>query len=228
MAFISLVPLVLLLAMSTLSTQPRMPPKNHTQPYPASPTTSAFASVSQTSTRIFLEIRYYVRRGFFSLILHQQQIIRTRISIALDQATTQLSVLPVDWEITADDPEPEYIHDDYADHNWRMFLRDVRIAMAPAALSKCIEATPLKDLLSHSTYVNRVMRFSGHGVHTERPGDVRAVNRRFGKAVPVPKPFSENDSFLLWARSYLYSGWWAFFAELYEDLTSMGDTVREW
>ncbi|KAK0476758.1 hypothetical protein IW261DRAFT_1637204 [Armillaria novae-zelandiae] len=156
-------------------------------------------------TRIFLEVRYYIRCGFSPLILHDRSTVRTRISITLDQATTQLGVLPVDWEITTDDLEPEYIHGDYADHDWRMFLWDARIAMAPATLSKCIEATPLKDLLSHSTYVNRVMRFSGHGVHTERSGDVRAVNRRFGKAARVSRPFSEIDSFFfLWARFYLY------------------------
>ncbi|KAK0225563.1 hypothetical protein IW262DRAFT_1356743, partial [Armillaria fumosa] len=85
-------------------------------------------------TRLVLEIRYYIRRGFFCLILDHHQIIRTRISIKLDQATTQPSVLPVDWEITAHDPEPEYIRGEYADSNWKMFLRDARTAMAPTAL----------------------------------------------------------------------------------------------
>ncbi|PBK95505.1 hypothetical protein ARMGADRAFT_1078221 [Armillaria gallica] len=163
-------------------------------------------------TRIFLEIRYHVRRGFFALILYRHQIIRTRISVTLDQATTGLSVLPVDWEITADDPEPDYIRGEYADPNWIMFLRDATNAMAPAALSKCVKAIPLQDLLSHSTYLNCVMRFSGHGIHTETPGDVRGMNRRFGKAVRVPRPFSL----------------WAFFAEVYEDFTWMDNTVREW
>ncbi len=123
-------------------------------------------------TRIFLEIRYYVRCGFFCLILFQRQIIWTRISIALDQATTSLSVLPVDWEITVDDPEPVYVRGEYADPNWIMFLRDATRAMAPAALSKCIKTVPPDDLLSHSTYLNCVLRFSGHGIHTETPGDV--------------------------------------------------------
>ncbi|KAK0505113.1 hypothetical protein EDD18DRAFT_325265 [Armillaria luteobubalina] len=163
-------------------------------------------------TRLVLEIRYSIRRGFFCLILDHHQIIRTRLSITLDQATTHPGVLRIDWEITADDPEPEYIRGEYADSSWRMFLRDARRAMAPAALSNCIRATPLDVLLSHSTYMNRVMRFSSHSALTERPGDVRGVNRRFGKASRVVRPFS----------------WWAFFEELYEDLTWMGDTVREY
>ncbi|KAK0448788.1 hypothetical protein EV421DRAFT_1784570 [Armillaria borealis] len=176
------------------------------------PNYAGFRKCFPNLTRIFLEIRYYVRRGFFSLILYQRQIIRTRISVTLGQGTTGLSVLPVDWEITADDPEPDYIRGEYADPNWMMFLRDATRAMAPAALSKCIKTIPLEDLLSHSTYLNCVLRFSGHGVHTETPGDVRGMNRHFGKAVRVPRPFSL----------------WAFFAELYEDLTWMDNTVREW
>ncbi|PBK73558.1 hypothetical protein ARMSODRAFT_952653 [Armillaria solidipes] len=35
--------------MSTSSTQPRTPPRNHTPPYPVFPTTSASANVFQTS-----------------------------------------------------------------------------------------------------------------------------------------------------------------------------------
>ncbi|SJK97127.1 uncharacterized protein ARMOST_00378 [Armillaria ostoyae] len=173
------------------------------------PNYAGFRKCFPNLTHIFLEIRYYVRRGFFSLILYERQIIRTRISIALDQATTRL---PVDWDITADDPEPEYIRGEYADPNWIMFLRDATRAMAPAALSKCIKTVPLEEMLSHSTYLNCVLRFSGHGVHTETPGDVRGMNRRFGKAVRVPRPFSL----------------WALFAEVYEDITWMDDTVREW
>ncbi|KAK0225565.1 hypothetical protein IW262DRAFT_695660 [Armillaria fumosa] len=149
-------------------------------------------------TRIFLEIRYYVRRGIFSVILYDRQTVRTRISIALDQATTQPSVLPVSWEITADNPDPKYIRGEYTDRNWRMFLRAAMRTMAPAALrlSKCIKATPAEVLVARSTYVNRVMRFSGRVVHTERLGDVRGVNRRFGNAVQS-RPSSESDPFLL-------------------------------
>ncbi|PBK73555.1 hypothetical protein ARMSODRAFT_1081733 [Armillaria solidipes] len=176
------------------------------------PNYAGFRKCFPNLTRIFLEIRYHVRRGFFSLILYQRQFIRTRISVTLDQATTGLSVLPVDWEITADNPEPEYIRGEYADPNWMMFLRDATRAMAPAALSKCIKTVPLEDLLSHSTYLNCVLWFSGHGIHTETPGDVRGMNRRFGKAVRVPRPFSL----------------WAFFAEVYEDITWMDNTVSEW
>ncbi|KAK0437960.1 uncharacterized protein EV420DRAFT_1486833 [Desarmillaria tabescens] len=144
-------------------------------------------------THIFLEIGYCVRRGFFYLIMSQDQIVRTRISIALDQATTQLSALPVDWEIVVYDLAPYFISDEYADPDWIVFLRDATCAMAPAALSKCVKEIPLEDMLSHSTYLNCVRRFSGHGVHTETEGDARGINRCFAKA--IRRPFSESNSF---------------------------------
>ncbi|PBK95433.1 hypothetical protein ARMGADRAFT_1078162 [Armillaria gallica] len=72
-----------------------------------------FPNISQ----IFLEIRYRIRGRWFRYILSQQQIVRTRISVALDQATTQLSVLPVDWEITAYNPAPDYIYGRFAGPN---------------------------------------------------------------------------------------------------------------
>ncbi|PBK73514.1 hypothetical protein ARMSODRAFT_952593 [Armillaria solidipes] len=42
-------------------------------------------------------------------------------------------------------------------------------------------------------------------------GDVRGMNRRFGKAVRVPRPF----------------GIWAFFVESYEYITWMDDTAQD-
>ncbi|SJK97088.1 uncharacterized protein ARMOST_00338 [Armillaria ostoyae] len=158
-------------------------------------------------TKIFLEIRYRVRGRGFLLILSQNQIIRTRISIALDQATTQLSVLSIDWEIAAYDPAPDYIYGQYADPNWAIFLEDVIRCMAPGPLFKCFRPISFKDMISRSTYINRVRRFSGHGVLTETEGDVRGMNRRFGRA--ARRPFS--------LRTFL--------AEAYEDFTRMGDTV---
>ncbi len=144
-------------------------------------------------TQIFLEIRYRVRGRWFHYILSQQQIIRTRISIALDQATTQLSVLPVDWEIAAYNPEPDYIYGRFADPNWEMFLNAATRSMAPAALFECVRAISLKDMLSRSTYQNRIRRFSGHGIYTETMGDARGVNCRFGKA--NRRTFGENIFF---------------------------------
>ncbi|PBK95448.1 hypothetical protein ARMGADRAFT_1078174 [Armillaria gallica] len=156
-------------------------------------------------TQIFLEIRCRDRRGYFLLIMpRQHHTIRTRISIALDQATTQLSVLPVDWEIVVENPEPDYIYGEHAHSSWIMFLEDASRYMAPGALFECLKATPFEDMLSHSTYLNCVRRFSGHGVHAETEGDVRGMNRRFGKAVRVPRPFGKNDSFFLCAKSHFY------------------------
>ncbi|KAK0462650.1 uncharacterized protein EV420DRAFT_1639864 [Desarmillaria tabescens] len=161
-------------------------------------------------TQIFLEITYRVRdRWWTLLILSQEQIVRTRISLALDQATTQLSVLPVDWEIAAYNPAPDYIYGRIADSNWEMFLEAITRPMAPRTLSKCVRATPFKDLILRSTYLNCVRRFSGHGVLTETKGDVGGINRRFGTT--VRRPF----------------GLWTFLEEMYEFITWVDDTVPE-
>ncbi|KAK0240688.1 hypothetical protein EDD85DRAFT_375785 [Armillaria nabsnona] len=97
-----------------------------------------------------------------------------RISVALGQATTQLSVLPIDWEIAAYNPAPNYIHGKYADPNWIIFLEDTTRGIAPATF-KCVRTGPFEEVLSHSAYLNCVRRFSGHGVHTETEGDVRGI-----------------------------------------------------
>ncbi|KAK0448760.1 hypothetical protein EV421DRAFT_1733012 [Armillaria borealis] len=148
-------------------------------------------------TKVTLEIKYRVRGRCFRFILSQQQIIQTRISIALDQATTQFSVLPVDWEIIAYKP----CHPD-PDRNWEMFLEDVTRCMAPGALS-CFREISFQDMLSQSTYVNGIRRFSGHYNHTEWEGDVRGINRRFVKAAQVQRSFSENNSFFLCTGSLI-------------------------
>ncbi len=114
-------------------------------------------------TKITLEIKYRVRGRCFRFILSQRQLIQTRITIALDQATTQFSVLPVHWEIIAykpSHPDPD------RNLNWEMFLEDVTRCMAPGALS-CFKKISFQDMLSQSTYLNGVRRFSGHCIHTE-------------------------------------------------------------
>ncbi|PBK95458.1 hypothetical protein ARMGADRAFT_1164025 [Armillaria gallica] len=159
--------------------------------------------------KIFLEVRYRVRGRWFLLILSQHQIIRTQISIALDQATTQLSILPVDWEIAAYNPAPDYIYGQHADPNWTIFLEDVIHCMAPGPLFECFGPISFKDMISRSTYINCVRRFSGHGILTETKGDVQGTNRHFGRA--ARRPFSL----------------WTFLAEAYEDITWIDDTVPE-
>ncbi len=148
-------------------------------------------------TKITLEIKYRVRGRCFRFILSQQQLIQTRITIALDQATTQFTVLPVDWEIIAYKPS----HPD-PDRNWEMFLEDVTRCMAPGALS-CFKKISFQNMLSQSTYLNGVRRFSGHCIHTEWEGDVRGINRRFVKAAQLQRSFSENNFFFLWTGSLI-------------------------
>ncbi|KAK0437973.1 uncharacterized protein EV420DRAFT_1586755 [Desarmillaria tabescens] len=179
-------------------------------------------------THISLEIGYRVRRGFFSRIMSQHQIVRTRISIALDQATKQLSALPVDWEIAAYDPAPDFIHGEFADPNWRMFLRDAICAMAPAALRKCVAVIPVEDILSRSTYLNCIRRFSGHDVYTETKGDVRSINYRFGKA--VRRPSGKTISFFCLPKNLIVTEVYGrSLQEVYEDMKYMleDDTTRE-
>ncbi|KAG7446650.1 uncharacterized protein BT62DRAFT_131432 [Guyanagaster necrorhizus] len=161
-------------------------------------------------TQIVLEIRCRFRRGWYLLILSRPRMIWTRISIALDQAPTQLSVLPVDWEIITYKPARDFIYRECCIPTWVTFLDHVTRSMAPDALLDCVRAVPFEDMISRSAYWNSFWRVSGRGVHTETKGDVRGINRRFGKTVRRP-----------------FSSLWAFFAEAYEDITWMDNTVRE-
>ncbi|KAK0505111.1 hypothetical protein EDD18DRAFT_325244 [Armillaria luteobubalina] len=184
--FTSPVPLVRSPSTSTSSTQPRTPPKNHTRPYPRCPTTSASANASQTSPASFSKSGTLSDAGSSLSYSTTARPSGPRIFITLDQVATtrtQPSSLPVSWEVTADDPDPRYIRGECNDSNWRMFVGAAMRAMLPAALSKCVKATPTEVLVGRSTYVNCVMQFSDRGVYAERQGDVRGVNRRFGRAV---------------------------------------------
>ncbi|KAK0195038.1 hypothetical protein F5146DRAFT_1117947 [Armillaria mellea] len=72
-----------------------------------------------------------------------------------------------------------------------MFPENLIRCMAPGPLFECFTPVSFKDMMSRSTYIDCVRRFSGHGVLTETKGDVQGMNRRFGRA--VPKTFQFTD-----------------------------------
>ncbi|KAK0437978.1 uncharacterized protein EV420DRAFT_1586791 [Desarmillaria tabescens] len=85
------------------------------------------------------------------------------------------------------------------------------LCYGPCRIAQMCCSNPCEGILSRSTYINCIRRFSGHDVYTETKGDVRSINYRFGKAVRRP------------------SGLRSFFAEVYEDMKYMleDDTTRE-
>ncbi|KAG7446193.1 uncharacterized protein BT62DRAFT_1006419 [Guyanagaster necrorhizus] len=163
------------------------------------PNHSGFRRCFPNIERIHLEVNYCIRGGWHELILCHQQLIRTHISIALDQAMTELSVLPVAWHIVAENPEVDHVGGVIADVHWDIFLREVTLAVAPGMLC-CIRKDPFKDTVSKSTYVGGLLHFRGHALLAERMGDVRHINYYFRKTASKPP------------------GLWALIGEVYEDM----------
>ncbi|PBK71323.1 hypothetical protein ARMSODRAFT_1083533 [Armillaria solidipes] len=141
--------------------------------------------------QINLEISYRIQGGLSKFVLFHRQLIRTHVSIYLDKATTQLSVVPVDWHIIAEHPEADYIRGRITDGYWCMFLSEAISAMAPGML-RCIRSSSFKNIVSNSTYKNDLMFFYGHFLLFEKRGDVQDINYRFRKAARRPsgeRPF---------------------------------------
>ncbi|PBK71365.1 hypothetical protein ARMSODRAFT_955160 [Armillaria solidipes] len=154
--------------------------------------------------QINLKINYRIQRGLSTFALRHHQLVRTRISIHLDKAPTQLSVIPLDWDIILEHPDAEYVRNDCY---WSMFVREAISAMAPGVLC-CIWRPSFPDIISNSAYEDDLMRFYGHVLLSERRGDVQDINYRFRKAARRPL------------------GLWAILAEVYEDIRELFDEPR--
>ncbi|KAK0492810.1 hypothetical protein EDD18DRAFT_1357661 [Armillaria luteobubalina] len=131
------------------------------------------------------EVNYCIRGRWHESILCHQQLIRTRISVTLNQATTRLSVLPIDWNVIAENPEADNVRGVTADVHWDIFLREATLAVAPGTLC-CIRKDPFKDTVLNSTYAGGLLHFRGQALLVERMGDVRRINYYFRKAAPKP------------------------------------------
>ncbi|PBK83856.1 hypothetical protein ARMGADRAFT_1088843 [Armillaria gallica] len=120
-------------------------------------------------------------------------IIRTQVSIRLDQAKTWLSVLPVDWYVTIDDP-PDINEVDplVLEKRWRCFLSLLLCEMHQ--LSWMLRS--MLDVRSHSSAAERSTCSDGahHFCHRtyckEESQDIWGINHRFWKA--GRKPTSER------------------------------------
>ncbi len=132
--------------------------------------------------QINLKINYCIQHGLSTFALSNHQLVRTRVSIHLDKASTQLSVIPVDWDIIVEHPDAEYVDND---HYWSMFVREAIWAMAPGVLC-CIWRPSFPDIISNSTYKDDLMCFYGHILLSERRGDVQDINYHFRKAARRP------------------------------------------
>ncbi|KAK0205890.1 hypothetical protein DFS33DRAFT_1272479 [Desarmillaria ectypa] len=133
------------------------------------PNHSGFRRCFPSIGQMDFEVNYRIRGGWHESILCLQQLIRTRISIALDQAMTQLSVLPVDWHIIAENQEVDHVRGVVADVHWVTFLSEVTLAVAPGMLC-CIRKVPFKETVLNSTYVGGLLHFRGHAFLVEKNG----------------------------------------------------------
>ncbi|KAK0490310.1 hypothetical protein IW261DRAFT_1587831 [Armillaria novae-zelandiae] len=156
--------------------------------------TQCFPNIEQMN----FEVNYRIRGRWHESILCHQQLIRTRIFITLHQATTRLSVLPVNWHIIAENPEADNIRGVVADVHWDIFLREATLAVAPGTLC-CIRKDPFKETVLNSTYAGGLLHFRGQALLFERMGDVQRINYYFRKAAPKP------------------SGLWSLAGEVFED-----------
>ncbi len=139
-------------------------PWSRTQSYAVCPITAAFEGVFLISIKSPLKINYCIQHGLSTFALSNHQLVRTRVSIHLDKASTQLSVIPVDWDIIVEHPDAEYVDND---HYWSMFVREAIWAMAPGVLC-CIWRPSFPDIISNSTYKDDLMCFYGHILLSER------------------------------------------------------------
>ncbi|KAK0455717.1 uncharacterized protein EV420DRAFT_557424 [Desarmillaria tabescens] len=164
------------------------------------PNHSGFRRCFKNIQRINFEVNYRIRGGWHESILCNEQLIRTRISIALDKVATKLSVLPVDWHIIAEKPEVDHIRGVVDDVHWDIFLREATLAIAPGMLC-CIRKEPFKETVLNSSYVDGLLHFRGRALLVEKMGDARRINYYFRKAAPKPP------------------GLWTLIGEIFEDTT---------
>ncbi|SJL09373.1 uncharacterized protein ARMOST_12751 [Armillaria ostoyae] len=124
------------------------------------------------------------------------QIIRTQVSIRLDQAKTRLSVLPVDWYVTIDDP-PDINEVDplVLEKRWSGDLSLLLCEMHQ--LSRMLWS--MLDVRSHSsaaegsTCSDGARHFCHRTYRKEESEDIWGINHRFWKA--GRKPTSERHRF---------------------------------
>ncbi|KAK0231304.1 hypothetical protein IW262DRAFT_1343399 [Armillaria fumosa] len=174
---------------------------------------------------IHLQTRFRIGTG--RPFLSRRQLVRTRVSIALNQSTTRLSVLPVDWRVAVDDP-PDFLEYDPFRllTTWSVFLVEYTCDMVQCCSQfMTIWSSPsVTSAATGSTYSEGVRYFNNRIRFQEREGDLWDINYRFRKAAGPPLSlknyFSDLYEDVLWAlkgSSAVESHMWRSILELEDD-----------
>ncbi|SJL09446.1 uncharacterized protein ARMOST_12824 [Armillaria ostoyae] len=125
------------------------------------------------------------------------QLIRTQVSIKLDQAKTGLSVLPVDWCITVDDPpDVDEVDPHKLKKRWSSFLTDFlrdmhQFSWMLRSIWISIEYHTM-SATEGSTCSGGARHFRHRSYCEEEFGDLWSINHRFWKAARPPVTRSER------------------------------------
>ncbi|KAK0206038.1 hypothetical protein DFS33DRAFT_1311885 [Desarmillaria ectypa] len=153
---------------------------------------------------IHLQIRFRIGSG--RPFLSRRQLVRTRVSIAFNESTMRLSVLPVDWHVAVDDPPDNEEYDPFRLlMTWSVFLVEYTCDMVQCCSQfMSIWSSPsVTSAATDSTYSEGVRYFSNRIRFQEREGDLWDINYRFRKAAGRPTNlkniFSDLYEDVLWA-----------------------------
>ncbi|KAK0495304.1 hypothetical protein EDD18DRAFT_1106524 [Armillaria luteobubalina] len=117
-----------------------------------------------------------------------RQLFQTRLSINLRQATSELSLLPVEWSIAVHCPPKTYEDPPIIAH----ILEGITTDMVQLR-----HTLPISAVIKESTYHHGARHFQNEFCITEKRGDVRFINYYLGAAASRPWH---------WVRSVLYDG----------------------
>ncbi len=109
------------------------------------------------------------------------RLIRTRVSIRLDQATTQLGDLPIDWCVTVDDPpDIDEVHPSVFEMSWMIFLCEVIRDMTQYSwmLRGMFDTSTHFSAVKSSTCSGSARSFHGRTYCEEQSKDLWGINRR--------------------------------------------------
>ncbi|PBL03855.1 hypothetical protein ARMGADRAFT_36546 [Armillaria gallica] len=131
-----------------------------------------FPNIEHINLEMKFRIEWYCNSSF------SRQLFRTRVSIKLGQATSELSVLPVDWNIAIHCP-PDV--DKVCPITAEIFRRPILEGITMDMVQRChtISISPAED---GSTYHHGTHHFHNQFCIEEKRGDVRSINLHIGCA----------------------------------------------
>ncbi|KAG7439791.1 uncharacterized protein BT62DRAFT_1081312 [Guyanagaster necrorhizus] len=118
--------------------------------------------------------------------LNRHQLFRTQVSIKLNEATSSLSVLPVDWSVVVyDPPDAEEIDPISLQRSWGTIIAGIRSDMVQPVHSLGGIGRAIKG----STYHHCARHFHDRFCISEKKGDLRFINLYIGTATRRPLNF---------------------------------------